>query len=252
MRVDVLIGHVGSIGLLVALLGAYSSTSLWSFFDPLPLIVVLVAPVYSMIAIHGHRPTKGWFRLIVVWFKKRVPADFDPECFREGEVLSRSAQRLTWAAAWFTTLFNVHQALSLTNADNWRGTVTHGFAICLLPVLYASGINLILWIPLERFAAFSFDPGRDDSSALARTVQPQPPLLEGFPKPKLFWIALAFIFGGGLGYMMTEVFSPKAPSRDERGKEPPDSTASESEHTDAEHGEDTSAATEEQQEPGPK
>ena len=228
MRVDVLIGHACSIGTLVALFGAYSLTSLWSFLDPLPFMVVLLVPLYSMTAIHGHQQTMGWLRLIVVWFKKRVPADFDPECFREGEVLSRSAQRLTWAAAWFTTLFNFHQALSVTNTDNWRGTVTQGFAICLLPVLYASGINLILWIPLERFAAFSFDPGRDDSSALARAVQPKRPPLEGFPKPKLFWVALAFIFGVGLGYTATHVVP-----------------------TYAEHGEDTSAMTEDQQERAP-
>ena len=228
MRVDVLIGHVGSISLLVALLGVYSSTSLWSFLDPLPFIVVLFVPVYSMIAIHGDRPTMGCFRLIVVWFKKRIPADFDPECFREGEVLSRSAQRLTWAAAWFTTLFNFHQALSLNNAESGLVSITGDFAICILPILYASAINLILWLPLERFAAFSFDPGRDDSSALARAVQPKPSPSEIFPKPKLIWVALTFIFGGWLGY-----------------------TASQVEHTDAEHGEDTSAATEDQQERAP-
>ena len=228
MRVVVLIGRFGFVALLAALLGLYSSTSIWAFLDFLSLLVVWVVPIHLMVAIHGLRRTQGLFRLIVVWLTKHVPSDFEPECFQEGEVLSRSVQRLTWAAAWFTTLFNFRQALSLTNAESGLVSITGDFALCILPILYASAINLILWLPLERFAAFSFDPGRDESSALARAVQPKPSPSEDFPKPKLFWAALAFSFGGGLGYSVSQVV-----------------------HIDAEHVEDTSATTEDQHERAP-
>lgn len=122
--IRIVLVNVLLLGVLVAL-GIATTAPLQVYFDPLALGAVVLLPWLSVIGTHGLRP---------------FATDQAKDAFR-------ALLRRTWLVAIIVAL--IGPVAMLNNLVNATPSLPGpGFAVALLPILYAAALQLLVYIPL--------------------------------------------------------------------------------------------------------
>jgi|GEM_PF-6701392 len=173
------------------------------FFDIVSLFVVLFSTVGLIVWTYGQKAAETTLNLTRCMAWPQGPQAWGADRLEMGAEVAQGAQRLTMLAGWTSVLIGCVQIL-------WSPDMSEGFsspslgpamAVNLLPLVYALMMNMLLWIPLERYCKVALKRGPDVPPDASTHVQVPAQRLV-----RMFLLGLIFMmFGMVMSYCVSTV-----------------------------------------------
>jgi hypothetical protein len=132
------------------------------FFD-LTSVLIVLATLSLMVWTYGAQTVATTLKLsqFLMWPPKAE--EWDAGRLETGAEVARGAQRLTMLAGWVGVLIGLVQIMQNLPLYQVASSPYLGPAITvsLLPLVYALVMNMLLWVPLERYCTLALKRGAD-------------------------------------------------------------------------------------------
>jgi len=158
-------------------------------------VMLMMGTLCLMVWTYGVQPVKTTVGLIQFMVWPPGPEAWDADRLDTGVEVTQGAQRLTMLAGWVGVLIGLVQILQNLPMYKVASSPYLGPAITasLLTLVYALMINMLLWVPLERYCTLALKRGADlppFATAHVPTPQPTATLKERAIKGLMLLIAL--------------------------------------------------------------
>lgn len=200
-RFSILVLAISTLLLMIAI-----GAPLAIFFDGISAFVMIFGTLCVLSWTYNMETVGSTLRLTKFMMWPPRAEQWDATRLENGVEVARGAQRLTMLMGWICALIGVLQIMEFLHPDNedFAAALGRDVIVTLLPLVYALGMNMLLWVPLERYCALALKRGADVPPFAP--VQVGPPA-EETPKGRALMFILALVIGTAAATIVLRLLS---------------------------------------------
>ena len=174
------------------------------FFDATSAFVMIFGTLCVLWWTYNMETVGSTLRLTKFMMWPPSAEQWDATRLENGVEVTRAAQRLTMLMGWICALIEFLQIMNRLHPNNEDFAAAFGRVVILtmLPLVYALAMNMLLWIPLERYCALALKRGAD-----VPPFAPDRPPAEETPKGRALMFILALVIGTAAATIVLRLLS---------------------------------------------